>query len=471
MAIERLQKILSNAGASSRRKAEELIIGGHVAVNGVVQDQLGARADPDVDEVTVDGVPVRLERYRYFALNKPAGFVTTASDDQGRPTVLDLVAIGDIQLHPVGRLDMDSEGLLLVTNDGHLTDLLTHPRYQVEKEYLVALDAPLSRADLQRLVRGLESDGDRLRALSAHPATPPATGPGEELPDAGAWLLLTLAEGKNREIRRMMTALGRQVRLLRRIRVGPLHIGGMSTGSFRELTAEEVHALYATVTVARERAAREPERPPGSKKFKPTPPRGAPARATAPRPGSRAATAKAPQDEPAPRRAKPAAGAPAPRATGTSGAAAPRGGAPRSRVAPPRDFTTPAKPGGPGRPGAKGPRRAADPAAGEGRGPARPSRGPGGPARGPGGPARGDSRASGPAPASGGPRRGGSRLPSGPTAGPARGRPSGPGSNRGPAGSQSRGSRPGGPAKGPGGPPRGAGPGKGTARQSPRRPR
>src|SRR5688572_8042544 len=253
MPPERLQKILSNSGIASRRVAEEMILEGRVAVNGVVQSTLGARADPDVDEVMVDGVPVLKGRYRYFVLHKPAGFVTTARDEQGRETVLDLVPIGDIQLHPVGRLDMDSEGLLIITNDGHLTGLLTHPRHEVEKEYLAGIDGQLSERDLQRLVRGIESEGERLRAVAARPAAPPEGEFGEEGPKAAAWLLLTLREGKNREIRRMMDALGRKILLLRRIRVGPLHLGTISSGAFREITDEEVERLYAAAKAAEER--------------------------------------------------------------------------------------------------------------------------------------------------------------------------------------------------------------------------
>ncbi|HMS57349.1 MAG TPA: pseudouridine synthase [Tepidiformaceae bacterium] len=254
MAVERLQKILSNAGVASRRVAEEAILAGRVAVNGKVQNALGARADIDVDEVTLDGVPVLKGAYRYFMLNKPAGFVTTARDDQGRETVLDLVPIGDIQMHPVGRLDMDSEGLLIITNDGHLTGLLTHPRYEVEKEYLVGLDAPISLTDMQRLVRGVESDGDRLRAASITPAVAPPSPDPDERPAAPAWALLVLREGKNREIRRMMEAVGRRVLVLRRIRLGPLHLGTLGSGAFRELTPEEVDALYAAGKAAEQRS-------------------------------------------------------------------------------------------------------------------------------------------------------------------------------------------------------------------------
>jgi 23S rRNA pseudouridine2605 synthase len=245
MAAERLQKILSHAGVASRRVAEELIVARRVAVNGQIVSTLGGRADPDVDEVTLDGVPVLLGRYRYFALNKPAGVVTTARDDQGRDTVFDLVPIGDIQLHPVGRLDLDSEGLLILTNDGHLTDLLTHPRNEVEKEYLVGITARLAKKDIERLVRGVDCDGERLRAASARPAAPPAPSLGDPPSSAPAWLLVVLKQGRNRELRRMLQALDRDVLLLRRIRIGPLHLGTLGPGAFREITEEEVTRLYA----------------------------------------------------------------------------------------------------------------------------------------------------------------------------------------------------------------------------------
>jgi pseudouridine synthase len=251
VAVERLQKILSHAGVASRRTAEEMILAGRVAVNGEVRDTLGARADPDVDEVTLDGVPVLRGRYRYFLLNKPPGFVTTAADELGRETVLELVPIGDVQLHPVGRLDMESEGLLILTNDGHLTALLTHPRHEVEKEYLVGMDQPLGKAALERLVRGVASQGERLRAVSARPAAAPS---GESGEGAAAWLDLVLREGRKREVRRMLAALGREVRVLRRVRLGPVHLGALGTGAFRELTDDEVSALYAAALRAGEAA-------------------------------------------------------------------------------------------------------------------------------------------------------------------------------------------------------------------------
>ncbi len=247
MTAERLQKILSNAGKASRRTAERWILAGRIAVNGTTITTLGSRADPAVDEITVDGVPVIKERYRYFVLNKPTGFLTTARDDRGRDTVLDLVPIGDVKLHPVGRLDLDSEGLVVLTNDGHMTDFLTHPRHQVEKEYLVVLDRELSQQSLKRMVRGVDVDGDRLAVSTARVASPPPGDPmAANIESDGSWLLVTLRRGRNREIRRLLAALGYRTVLLRRIRVGALLLGELGSGSFRELTTEEVEALYGS---------------------------------------------------------------------------------------------------------------------------------------------------------------------------------------------------------------------------------
>lgn len=372
MAVERLQKILSNAGVSSRRVAEELILSGRVAVNGLVLTTLGARADLTTDEVTVDGVPVVKESYRYFALNKPIGFISTASDEMDRETVLDLVPIGDIQLHPVGRLDRDSEGLLILTNDGHLTDLLTHPRYEVEKEYLVGIDSMPSQRDLERLVRGVESEGERLRAAAVRAAVAPPQPPGEESQGAAFWLVITLKEGRNREIRRMVEALGRQVLLLRRIRLGPLLLGDLSSGAFRELTPEEIDALYAAGKRA-ETASQAPA-PVRSTRFAPKspgPPRpaGAPIRSGSPKPAGPPTRIRPPAASTPRSRARPAgppeatrpAGPPtrtappsaAPFRAGPSKArpAAQRAGSPKATARPPR--------GGP--PGPAGPAKRSTP--------------------------------------------------------------------------------------------------------------
>lgn len=396
MPSERLQKILSNAGIASRREAEEWILEGRIMVNGQPATELGARADLDVDEVLVDGVPIDRSRYRYFMLNKPVGVLTSASDDRGRATVVDLVPIGDIVLHPVGRLDLDSEGLVLLTNDGHLTDLLTHPRNQVDKEYLVGLDAPISKQDIERLVRGVESRGDRLRAAGAMIVAPPEKDR-EAAEEIGAWVLITLREGKNREIRRMMEVIDRKVLLLRRVRVASLVLGSLGNGSFRELEEAEVSGLYRSAMAAARRAAQiEDAReaadareanskprmaPPGSRggatiggTFAPRPPQGKPAR------GNRLASSTPGVKGP---RAKPGPGSPGGRPGGRPGG--PRPGAPRAADERGRRPEQPEHPGGGASRRDVGPAAAPGPNRSERRNPSPPPGGKGGP-RGPQGP-------------------------------------------------------------------------------------
>ena len=256
MVVERLQKILSNAGVASRRAAEAMIVEGRVSVNGKTLDTLGARADPDKDEITVDGVPVSRERYRYVALHKPTGVLSAVRDDRGRPTVTSLVDIPEATLRPVGRLDLESEGLILLTNDGALTELLTHPRHEVSKEYLVAIDQPLGKRGRERLVRGVRHEGERLKADSVQVVSPSGS---PDHPDA-RWLLVTLHGGRKREIRRMLSVVGRRVVTLRRIRIGPLALGTLEQGEHRELTPEEVEALYGAAkrAEARERGSMAP---------------------------------------------------------------------------------------------------------------------------------------------------------------------------------------------------------------------
>jgi len=250
VAVERLQKILSNAGVASRRSAEAMIVAGRVAVNGKTLDTLGARADPDKDEVTLDGTPVLRERYRYVALNKPTGVLSTTRDDRGRPTVVSLVDAPEATLHPVGRLDLESEGLILLTNDGTLTELLTHPRHEVRKEYLVAIDQPLGRRGRDRLVRGVQHEGERLKADAVQVVSPSGSG---DRPDP-RWLLVALHGGRKREIRRMLSVVGRRVVTLRRVRIGPLTLGALAPGESRDLAPDEVEALYE----AGKRAATQP---------------------------------------------------------------------------------------------------------------------------------------------------------------------------------------------------------------------
>ena len=240
MAVERLQKILSNAGVASRRSAEAMIVAGRVAVNGKTLDTLGARADPEKDEITVDGTPVIRDRYRYVALHKPAGVLSTTRDERGRPTVMALIGNPGANVHPIGRLDQSSEGLILLTNDGALTDLLTHPRYEVRKEYLVAIDQALGRKGRQQLVRGVWHEGEHLKADSVQMVSPSGS---PNRPDA-RWLLIGLHGGRKREIRRMLATVGRRVVTLRRIRIGPLALGALALGESRDLTSEEVDELY-----------------------------------------------------------------------------------------------------------------------------------------------------------------------------------------------------------------------------------
>lgn len=229
---ERLQKLLSARGVCSRRKAEELIVQGRVQVNGRTA-QLGESADPDLDTILVDGEPLpSADPYVYIMLHKPRGYVTTLSDEKGRPDVTRLVDCGT-RVYPVGRLDMDSEGLLILTNDGELADHLMHPRAQVDKTYEVWVTKYHGGGE-KLLERQISLDGYRIkppkvRLLSAGGGT--------------ARLYITIHEGRNRQVRRMCEAAGMHVTRLRRISEGDLRLGELPKGSWRYLTAEEVRHL------------------------------------------------------------------------------------------------------------------------------------------------------------------------------------------------------------------------------------
>lgn len=226
---QRLQKLLSGAGICSRRRAEEYLLAGRVTVNGRAA-ALGDKADPDRDEVAVDGRPLpRPGGHTYLMLHKPRGYVTTLSDERGRKTVAQLVAGCPARVWPVGRLDMDSEGLLLLTDDGALTQRLTHPSHGVEKEYRVRVAGDVAAA-LPILSRPIEDGGEVLRADRAERA-----GPRE--------LRVVIHQGKNRQVRRMCAAAGLTVRRLIRVREGALELGGLKCGAWRELTPAEVESL------------------------------------------------------------------------------------------------------------------------------------------------------------------------------------------------------------------------------------
>ena len=228
---ERLQKILSAHGVSSRRAAEGYLSAGRVTVHGCTA-RVGDKADPERDDIRVDGRPLRRPARRtYLMLNKPRGYVTTLSDEKGRRTVAELVAGCGARVWPVGRLDLDSEGLLLLTDDGALTHALLHPSHEVEKEYRVWVEGDVDAA-LPVLRGPMELDGYALRPARVTPA-------GEGV------LSVVIHEGRNRQVRKMVEQVGHQVVLLRRIRFGPLRLGDLPRGMWRELTPEELATLKA----------------------------------------------------------------------------------------------------------------------------------------------------------------------------------------------------------------------------------
>jgi pseudouridine synthase len=240
---ERLQKILSAAGVASRRTSEALIQQGRVTVNGTVAT-LGTKADPARDDVRVDGRRIRVEcRRRYILLNKPRGYVTTRSDPQGRRTVMDLLSGVREYVYPVGRLDYDSEGLLLLTNDGDLAARLMHPRHDVERVYEARVRGVPDAHAIDRLTRGIMLDGRRTApARVEHPqARTTATGGSQ------ATVEIALHEGRKHQVRRMFEAVGHPVVRLRRIRIGPIEDDSLTTGHYRELTPRELAALRRAV--------------------------------------------------------------------------------------------------------------------------------------------------------------------------------------------------------------------------------
>ena len=254
MAPERLQKVLASAGIASRRDCEVLISEGRVVVNGEVVSVAGTRVDPDVDTILVDGKPLGARQPRtYIMFHKPVGVVSTTEDPQGRPTVIDLVEVPQ-RLHLVGRLDFASEGLMLLTDDGALTQALTHPSNQVEKEYRVLLNDTPSADDLRDWRNGVElpavedetADNDNYDGADGEEATittAPAWVEVIERTDSGTWVRVVLHEGRKRQIRRVATALGYDVLRLIRMREGPIMLGDLAAGAWRALTEDEIEKL------------------------------------------------------------------------------------------------------------------------------------------------------------------------------------------------------------------------------------
>ena len=232
---ERLQKILASRGVCSRRKAEELLNAGRVSVNGTVA-HLGESADPEVDEILMDGNPLPSKsEYVYIMLNKPRGFVTTLSDEKGRKNAAQLVADCGVRVYPVGRLDMDSEGLLLFTNDGEFANSLMHPKHEVDKTYRVVVDG-FTPENLEKLKQPVTLDGYTIRKPGVALSRPPRA-------DGRAEILVTIHEGRNRQVRRMCAMAGMTVLRLQRIAEGQLKLGDLPKGKWRHLTEAEVRAL------------------------------------------------------------------------------------------------------------------------------------------------------------------------------------------------------------------------------------
>ena len=236
--MDRLQKILAAAGVASRRKAEELITAGRVSVNGKIVTELGSKADPTVDAITVDGKPIaRAQRFVYFLLNKPKGYVTTVSDPEGRPTVMQLLGKVAERVYPVGRLDYASEGLLLLTNDGALAQQLTKAGSHVPKTYHVKVSGKPSAAALERLRNGITIPLEDHRRVKLSPTTIRVL---EDAPNP--WYEITLIEGRNRQIRRMFEEIGHHVEKIKRVQLGPLTLD-VPPGKFRPLTKSEISLL------------------------------------------------------------------------------------------------------------------------------------------------------------------------------------------------------------------------------------
>ena len=249
MPAERLQKIIAAAGIASRRHAEEIIQQGRVTVNGQIVSELGSKADPERDHIRVDGKLLKgSERHVYLALNKPKGYVTTVTDPEHRPTIMDLVRKVSARVYPVGRLDFNSEGLLLLTNDGELAERLMHASSHLPKTYVVKVSGQPGPEAIERLRRGItlppEPRPGRKRESKAVKTAPAKIRMVREAENP--WYEVTLIEGRNRQIRRMFEQVGHHVEKIRRVKYGPLELD-VEPGKYRELTRGEVERLKTAV--------------------------------------------------------------------------------------------------------------------------------------------------------------------------------------------------------------------------------
>jgi 23S rRNA pseudouridine2605 synthase len=238
--MDRLQKILAHAGVASRRKCEELILAGRVRVNGRIVAELGTKVDPAHDRIEVDGAPIRVEKKTYVALYKPRGYLSDVDEERGKKLAVDLVSSHE-RLYAAGRLDLNSEGLLLLTNDGDLAHRITHPRFEHEKEYLALVEGEPDDTALAKLQKGVWYDGEILRADHVERAARH-----QRFADAArgqTWLKIVLHEGKKRQIRHLCAGIGHPVLRLIRVRIGPIDLGTLPVGKWRTLSDCEVRAL------------------------------------------------------------------------------------------------------------------------------------------------------------------------------------------------------------------------------------
>jgi 23S rRNA pseudouridine2605 synthase len=247
---ERLQKVLAAAGVASRRAAEQMIVAGRVTVDGETVRELGVRVDPGTARIEVDGRPIASQRPRYIMLNKPSGYITTLADERGRRTVSELVDVPE-RVVPVGRLDRPTQGLLLLTNDGELANRVMHPRYRIEKEYEVLVDGFPPPAVLARLREGVSIEGEKCVPEEVRPL---------RQTEQGSLIKVVIHEGRNRIIRRIFDAVSYPVLRLVRTRVGPIQLGNLPRGAWRDLTEGELKQLREVLRMDEERPRRS-ERP------------------------------------------------------------------------------------------------------------------------------------------------------------------------------------------------------------------
>ncbi len=233
--MERIQKILAKAGIASRREAERMVVEGRVSVNGKIVETLGFKADPSRDHIKVDGKRLApFEPKVILLLNKPRGYLSTVKDPKGRPTVMDLLKNVKWRIYPVGRLDFDAEGLLLLTNDGDLAHLLSHPRFSIPKTYLVKVAGVPEEKKLMRLRRGVVLEDGEARAVSCSLI---------RQREKNSWVRIVVTEGRNHLVKRMFAAIGHTVLKLKRIEYGPVPLGDLPFGQIRTLTPEEIEKL------------------------------------------------------------------------------------------------------------------------------------------------------------------------------------------------------------------------------------